>query len=321
MMKVTNIIRFLPMGLMVAMVSFAIVGCDGGTGSESESEAKMNEPASAAPEKQEAVAESVQEEVAGDADEKVVAKRKKVIEEAVAALSETHKAIRALDEKKTDEALASLEKATGKLELILAREPEMALAPTDVAVSTLDLLTTLETIEAAKDEAEEALEDGDVQRARGLLSKLGSEVVVRVTSIPLASYPVAIKAVTPLIDDGKTDEAKVALAAALHTLVITDHVIPLPVIRAEAMLAEAEDLSEKEEREEGENDELAGLLENARYQLQMAEALGYGQNEDFEDLYEQLNQIELKTKGGKSGKGFFDKINTSISSMRQNIFG
>lgn len=319
-MKVTNIFRLLPIGLMVAILSVASMGCDGGSSSDGKPETKKDEPVAAAPEKQEAMEESVQEDVDSDADDKVVEKRKKVLEEAVAALAETRKALRALDEKKTDEALASLEKATGKLELILAREPNLALAPTDVSVSTLDLLSTLEAIEAAKDEAEEALEDGNVQRARSLLSKLGSEIVVSVTNIPLASYPTAIKAVTPLIDDGKIDEAKVALAAALHTLVVTNHVIPLPVIRAEAMLADAEKLTEKKDREEGENEDLAGLLENARYQLQMAEALGYGQEEDYKKFYEQLDQIEKKTEGGKSGKGFFDKIKTSISGMRKSIF-
>jgi hypothetical protein len=36
--------------------------------------------------------------------------------------------------------------------------------------------------------------------------------------------------------------------------------------------------------------------------------------------FTQLDQIERKTEGGKSGKGFFDKIKTSISGMRKSIF-
>ena len=318
-MKVTNVFRLLPLGLMVALVSVAGLGCNGSA--DVDENAQTQESLNTqAPEDQAAVSESVQEGVDTKADEKIVQKRKKIIEEAVTALSETRKAIQALDKKEPDKALAALEKATGKLELILAREPDLALAPTDVSLMTLDVLGTLESIELAREEAEEALEDGDVQTARSLLSKLGSEIVVRVTNIPLASYPEAIKAVTPLIDDGKLDEAKADLAAALHTLVITDHVIPLPVVRAESMLAQAEELTEKEDREKGENDQLTSLLENARYQLQMGEALGYGQEDEYKELYAQLDQIEEKTGDGKSGKGFFNKIKSSIGTMKKSIF-
>ncbi|MGD9878000.1 MAG: hypothetical protein AB7S84_14675, partial [Desulfococcus sp.] len=53
---------------------------------------------------------------------------------------------------------------------------------------------------------------------------------------------------------------------------------------------------------------LADLLKDARTELEFAQALGYGSKKDFKNLYKQLDQIEDKTKGGKSGSGFFDKI-------------
>jgi len=97
------------------------------------------------------------------------------------------------------------------------------------------------------------------------------------TSIPLATYPQTIKAVAPLIDAGKIVEAKNALQATLNTLVITDQVISLPVIRAQIFLKDAD-------------------------------LLGYGDKAAFKPIYEQLDQIEKKTVGNKSGKGWFDKI-------------
>jgi hypothetical protein len=63
-----------------------------------------------------------------------------------------------------------------------------------------------------------------------------------VTELPLATYPAAIRAVAPLIDAGKTAEAEAALYAALNTLVIETYVVPLPRVRAQAMLREAEKL-------------------------------------------------------------------------------
>ena len=165
-------------------------------------------------------------------------------------------------------------------------------------------------------EARDYLEDGEIQKARPLVANLASEIVLRTTSIPLATYPDAIKAIAPLIDEGKVDEAKTALQAALNTLVVTtDDVIPLPVLRAEKLLKNAEALAENEERTVKDNETLAKQLEAARNQLKMAELLGYGDKESFEAMYEQLDQIEQKTQGGKGGKGWFDKIKQQISDL------
>lgn len=158
------------------------------------------------------------------------------------------------------------------------------------------------------------MKDGEIQKARPLVAKLASEIVLRTTNIPLATYPDAIKAVAPLIDEGKIEEAKSALQAALNTLVVTtDEVIPLPILRAEYLLGEAEALAENEERTPKDNERLADLLEGARKQLKMAELLGYGTKESFQAMYEQLDKIEKKTIGGKGGKRWFDKIKQQIS--------
>ena len=135
-----------------------------------------------------------------------------------------------------------------------------------------------------------------------------SEVVVSDISIPLATYPEAMKNVVPLIDAGKTKEAKTALHVALNSLVVTDYVIPLPFIRAEENLNLANSLAEKKDRTEKENTSLAVLLEDTRFQLKMAEALGYGKNAVFKALDEQIDKIIEKTEENKYGSGYFDEI-------------
>ncbi|WP_300318448.1 YfdX family protein [Accumulibacter sp.] len=268
------------------------------------------------PQAQSKTTESVQPQVDAKATDQAAEKRKKITADAVDAVNETKRALGLLAEKKTDQALAALARATGKLELILARDPKLALAPVDVEVVTYDLLANLDTVKAMIHDAEGYLADGEVQKARPLVASLASEIVFRTTSIPLASYPAAIKAVTPLIDDGKLDEAKAALQAALNTLVIsTDGVIPLPVLRAENLLKKAETLSENEKRAAKDNETLAGQLVEARNQLKMAEVLGYGTKKSFKPMYEQLDQIEQKTAGGKSGKGWFDRIKQQLSDL------
>ena len=268
------------------------------------------------PQEQSEATESVQPEVDKQSTGKAVDKRQKILAEAGVALTETAKALKALDEDKPEDALAALETATGKLELILARDPGLALAPVDVEVVTYDLLASLDTVKAMIEEAEDYLEDGEVQKARPLVANLASEIQFRTTSIPLATYPDAIKAITPLIDEGKLDEAGAALHAALNTLVVsTDEVLPLPKLRAERLLENAEALAENEKRTLKDNETLANLLTEARNQLKMAELLGYGTKESYKPMYEQLDQIEAKTVGGKGGKGWFDRIKEQLSEL------
>jgi hypothetical protein len=268
------------------------------------------------PQKQSATAESVQSNVDAKATGQAAEKRRKITEDAMAAVNETNKALKLLDEKKAEDALASLERATGKLELILARDPELALAPVDVEIVTYDLLADPDTIMAMIHAAEDYLEDGEIQKARPLVANLASEVVLRTTSIPLATYPNAIKAITPLIDEGKLEEAKAGLQAAINTLVVTtDDVIPLPILRAEEILKNAESLVENEERTENDSETLSKQLNEARNQLKMAELLGYGTKKSFKPMYEQLDQIEQQITGGKSGEGWFDKIKQQLSDL------
>lgn len=259
----------------------------------------------------EAAQPGVNTEIAGAAAEK----HKKLVKDAVSALAETKQALSLLEEKKTEEALEALAKVTGKLELVVAREPMLVLAPIDVSIASYDLLASADTVNTVVDAAKELLDDGEVQLARPLLKELASEMVISTTNIPLASYPDAIKAVTPLIDAGKIDEAKTALHMALSTLVVTNEVIPLPTLRAQVLLANAEELAQKTERTDEENDTLSKQLKSARDQLKLAEALGYGNKKSYKPMYKEIEKIEKQSSKGKEGKGWFDKIKTQLNNL------
>ncbi len=267
-------------------------------------------------EKQAAETQAVQPKVDANIAKQSAEERQKIVSEAVEAVADTEKALLALDANKKDEALKLLEKVTGKLEIILAREPDLALAPIDISEVSYDLYADLDTIKKAIKEADDALDDGEVQKARHLIAGLASEIIIRTTSLPMVSYPAAIQAIVPLIDQGKIDEAKFALVELLNTLVVTEEIIPLPLLRAELLLAEAEILSEKEKRSEDENKTLKGILDAAHHQLRMAELLGYGKKSDFKTMYDQIDEIKDKSSGGKSGKGWFDKIKQKLASFK-----
>lgn len=274
---------------------------------------------SALPAKSQAQSEasqSVQPKVDKQTADAAAEKRKKLFADATVALAETKEALKALENKKNDEALKALAVVTGKLDLIVARDPKLALTPVDTEVVSYDLLTNLDTIKATIKEAKGHLNDGEIQKARPLVANLASEIQFRTIHIPLATYPAAIKAIAPLIDAGKIDEAKAGLQAALNTLVITtDDIVPLPKLRAEHLLKQAQDLAEKRDRNKEENEKLTKYLQAAREQLQMAELLGYGKKKDCKSMYEQISEIEKKSAGGKSGTGWFDKLKQQLSDL------
>lgn len=250
---------------------------------------------------------------------KAAEERAKVLEEAVTALARSNAALRALDAGETEKALEDLAVAVGKLELLVAAHPELALAPVDVRVITQDLIARPQDVKKAVEEARELLDEGRVQDARAILRDLGSEVIVRVINIPLATYPDAIKAVAPLIESGKIEEAKQSLVAALGTLVVVDNVIPLPLVRAERALDEAKALAAKKDRTKDESERLATLLRFAKEQIELAEALGYADEEALDPLQETVEQIEEKTASGGTEEGLFDKLKKGFEELRAKL--
>jgi chromosome segregation ATPase len=328
MFKQSNLTVFLIAGALALLVAFTPLACTSDTNDETdlkqevestqqnqtaekqESETVQQDQTNVKQElestKQDQSTEKQESEAAQQ--DQTAEKRKELFEEATTAIRETKNALKALDENKSEEALAALERASGKLTIILGREPELALAPSDVNVVTYNILADIDAVKELRDKIEDMLDDGYVQQARRLIKNLASETVISVTNIPLATYPDAIKKAARLIDDDKIGEAKNTLQTALNTMVITETIIPLPIVSAQKNLKEAESLTENTDRSEEENERLEDLLKEARTDLEFAQALGYGSKKDFSNLYNQLDQIEEKTKGGKSGTGFFDKI-------------
>ncbi len=247
-------------------------------------------------------------------------KRKTIIKEAVTALTQTRKAIEALDKKDKQAALDALAMVTGKLDIVIAREPDLANAPIDVRVETYDLISSVDTIKKTVKTAKELLDDGKVQQAREILAGMVSEIDFLVTSIPLATYSDGIKSVAGLVDEERYEEAGEALYELLSTLVITKNIIPLPILRAEEMLKKADELASTEKRTEEQNKELETLLTGVSNQIEMAEALGYGDKKEYKGFYRQLKEIKKKTADNRFGR-FMDELKTSLKTFKQKIFG
>ena len=161
-------------------------------------------------------------------------KRKTLMADATSAIEETQAALKQLDDGKTQGALAALERASGKLDIILTRDPKLELAPAGVSVTTYDIQGGIDAVKRVRQQAEGMIDLGRSQEARRLLRDLASETVISVRSIPLATYPDTIKSAVKLIDQHKLDAAKRVLQTALNTQVVTETIVPLPIVQVGA---------------------------------------------------------------------------------------
>ncbi|QIY83200.1 YfdX family protein [Chryseobacterium sp. NEB161] len=241
---------------------------------------------------------------------------KQKVTEASEALAQVYVALDALEAKNTKGALAALEKSTGKLNILLARKPDLALVPIDVSVKTIDLVADLETIRNIKRAAIQALKEDYFQVMRDELAKLASELQITKVELPLATFPEAMKSAAALIDKGKTDEAKVVLYTALNTLVISEERIPLPILRAQALIAQAitDDASKDKKKE------VLALLDNAEYQLIMAEELGYGDRDrEYKELNKTIKELKKSVKDDGDSQALFEKFKTKLADFKKRI--
>src|SRR6185295_547202 len=133
----------------------------------------------AKPQAQSETSQSVQPKVDKQTADAAAEKRKKLFADATAALAETHKALKALENKNNDAALKALAEVTGKLDVIVARDPKLAQTPVATEVITYDLLSNLDTIKSVIQEAKTHLNDGEIQKARPLVANLASEIQYR----------------------------------------------------------------------------------------------------------------------------------------------
>ena len=249
----------------------------------------------------------------------LVEKRKEIIEEAVDAAKATQKALKALDNDQPKQALSALRVASGNLDLLLARDPDLGLIPIDVQAQVFETNADLAMIKRLEDDLEDLIDDHRYSEARTLLNSLADEIRITKVLLPMAVYPAAISESARLIDAGKMDEAKNSLYDALDTLVIMHEIIPLPVLRADALLTQAfqiehkSDLSKKETR-----DKIEALVDGTRTELKIAQSLGYGEKDDYGDLYDGMDA--LKKSIGKSGfKGKWQEMKKSISSLKNRL--
>ncbi len=246
-----------------------------------------------------------------------VASQKKLIQEAIASLDFTQEALENLSKNDVKKAKENIEKALGKLEVILSAEDAPKLLPIESAVAVHEYIGTNDDINKAVDEVKVLLKKGKVQAARLLLNTLQSEIDVTVVSLPLVSYPDALKLAAKYLHDGKTNKAQGILQIALSTFDTTVDVIPLPLLKASDLIIASSDLSAQ-----GEKEKALRYLKSARDELKIAETLGYVSRSDnsYEVLYDTIKAVKKEIEGKNRAEKLFDSLKAKLKDFKEKIF-
>lgn len=230
-----------------------------------------------------------------------------VNQDATAVIRETRNALDAIAKTDKAGAIAALERATGKVNILLARNPSTALIPESVEVVLHDTAPgDRSAIAAQTDAILAAINRRDYALARVLLDSLRSEIRIRTSNVPLATYPAALREAARLLDAGKNEDAAETLRAALSTVVIIDRAIALPLIRAAQAIEAAQDLSGKQKAE------ALRHLAVARSQLEQAQALGYLDADKTAGLTGQITAVETLLQRNQNASTAFAKLRADL---------
>ena len=234
---------------------------------------------------------------------------KTIDKKAVAAIDMTRKAVQALADSKYDEALTAIESAQAEMNLLLSRNPSTAAIPVDVEAEVFDLAPSdpSSIMDVAKD-VSRAVDDKNFPTARVLLHSLMSEVRIRIYSLPLATFPFALKEAKRLIEQKKEKEASAVLLTALQTLVLADNINPIPLLLAREKVSKAQN--------EQDQAKALAILEEARQQIQRSRDLGYaGRDPGYLALNDQIDDLEKRIKGGGALNGLYSRLKERLSSF------
>jgi len=247
--------------------------------------------------------------------------REPVIQSASSALDDVLESMSLIRDKKYKDAMNKLQQADGKLDTAIAAEPDLSFITVESEIEIfrmLDVPSLEENNQRIKRDlafAEELLEDGNVQAARTILMDMRDEIVITNTSLPMATYPAAIKEAVAELADGEHDEALATLDTAMNTLVTTETLIPLPIYNARKAVGRASNMDKTQK------EKVLATLDFARMELKQAELLGYlhEDSEAYESIEERIEELIEEIKGENMVEKYYGKLKTELNELWQDI--
>jgi len=246
-------------------------------------------------------------------------KSQEITNEAYDVLSGTEQALSALLKSDSKKAAQLLQSVAEKLDILSAKNPEAAFIPADFSVTVEEFEGDEQTVKKLLNTIDDLFEDGKIQAAKQLIDELVSEVDVTTTRIPLAIFTTGICNVQGLIADGKNAEAADSLYFILNSLENITEIIPLPLLRAEEFLTVASELEHKQNLSKSANrEEIFNLVDAAKTQLKLAILLGYGNKEDYSQLYTAIDGIKAAVQT-QASQAMWNNIKQSVGELKNKL--
>jgi len=239
----------------------------------------------------------------------------KLVQEALTSLNLSAKALKALNANKVDEAKKDIELALGKLESILAVKDAPKLLPIENRMVVKNFVGSAKDVELAIEGVKKLIDNGKIQEAGELLYSLQSEIDLTVVSLPLVTYPDALKLASKYIIEKQPNRAKEVLKGALSTFTEIEQVIPIPLINTVELVAIASDIA-KENKEQA-----LKHLSLASDELDKAEKLGYVSKSTttYKQLHELIEGVEKEVKGPNKAEKLFEELTSKLKEFKNKI--
>jgi len=239
-----------------------------------------------------------------------------LVQEAINSLKHAHEALLALEKKDVKGATDKLESALGKLEVILASKKVPELLPIDSIVRVNEFVGTSKDVETALNTVRTLLNKNKVQEARALMLPLQSEIDITTVSLPLGSYPDALKLAAKYVYSDELDKAKEVLSIALSTFTSITEVVPIPLVKAGDLIIASEVIAKEDK------DRALIYLDGASESLKVAYALGYVSKSEttYKVLQEQIESVQKEIKGANKADKIFETLKNSLKEFKEKVF-
>lgn len=240
----------------------------------------------------------------------------KPAQEILNGLNDTFKAMSLLKKQDVKSAKIALTSATAQFDKALKKDPSLKLVPIDMQTTFDDHALTLENVKSIKKNALRMLNEDQPQEAVALLSQLKNQITITTTNLPMDLYPLATKQALDALNKGeKVGMILPILTDALDSMVVTEIVIPMPILVAQSALTDAQKLSKNDKSE------ITKLLNLAQRQLEVAKYEGYLTKYDaeYKNLSEEIDRLKKKVSEGNILVKDYDKIKSGFTSFFQKI--
>jgi len=238
-----------------------------------------------------------------------------IVMDAANALANVRDAMIAIRQNSYGNAREHLTQAMGKVELLLRANQKSALAGVNVEIN-MGVKNAGEAYSIIN-ELDSLFKNKEYQKVRELASLLSNEILITRESLSISKFNEVLKQADQYFREKDYERALLVLKNVLETTAFEYTTIPLPVVRAERMIAEAGALIEKEEVE---YENVKILLNNAAYEIKFAELLGYGKEEiDFKSLVQKIEKLKksVSEKNDAVLREDIKELNESITQIRE----